>query len=193
MIKSDKKILGNSHISNMSISPIKNMDRREFEQLNLKISNLSKENEKLKAENAKLKEQTKKYEDFFSFNPINLEEKFNGLLDENRELKENFSKLKEEFISNKTILNPISNNIDKKTQNNFSDIENQLLDAFNYLVQTSNFFKEEVEVYSSKLSKKQKEYDELYLKYISESGKIYKCLQEKEMFQSNNFQRTEEF
>lgn len=193
MIRSDKKILGNSHISNLSISPNKSKDRREFEQLNLKISHLNRENEKLKEENAKLKEQTKKYEGFFSFNRVNLEQKFNGLLDENRELKQNFSKLKEEFINNKTMITPLSNNIDKKTQNNFSSIENQLLDAFNYLVQISNFFKEEVEVYSSKLSKKQREYDELYLKYISENGKIFKCLQEKEMFQSNNFQGTEEF
>ena len=182
MIRSEKKILGNSYISNMSTSPIKNLDRREFEQLNLKISNLFKENEKLKAENAKLKEQTKKYENFSSFNPRDFEEKFSSLLDENRELKENFSRLKEEFINNKTFINPISNNIDKYYKANSSSFDDQLLDAFNYLVHISKFFKAEVEVYSQKLSQKQREYDELYLKYITESGKIYKCLREKEIF-----------
>jgi cell division protein FtsB len=178
MKRNDKKILGNSYLANASTSPLKNSDKPEIEQLTLKISTLTKENEKLKEENTKLKVESKKY-----FNPKNLEEKFNSLLGENRDLKESFAKLKQEFINNNLENISSSNNIAKR---DFSCVENKIIDAFNFMEYVSKFFKAEIELYSQKLTQKQKDYDELYMKYVSETRKIYKCSEENEKLKNEN-------
>lgn len=173
MKKYERKVLGNSNVTNIikvplaNVSNLKKEKTKELEGISIKIENLSKENEKLKYENDVLKSKCSKEQ--------NIEEKFNKLIEENKKIEENFKILKEEFFKKQ---NEYDQTNKKNSVNTFSKIEQNLKESFNSLEEDLNFFKNEANMYSEKLSEKQKDYDNLYIEYISQNERLVFVLKE---------------
>lgn len=172
----NRKILGDSNLINASPSPIKTVERKEKELLAEKVLALSQENMAIKEENLILRSKLNEYENLCNITAHDLEEKFNVLIEGKNGLKEEILRFKDLSAKKNENESGIkeSNQI---RQNSGTFNEKKVIEVFDSMQKIGDFFKEEIERYSEKLRQKEKDYDELYMKYIVEYGNICNFLQ----------------